>query len=93
MVRLYNKYKEKGFEIYGVSLDKNKENWITAIQQDGLLWIQVSDLKFWNSSVVNLYDVKSIPQTYLIDEYGVIIAKGLRGQALEAKLAEILGAI
>ena len=91
VVRLYNRYKDKGFEIYGVSLDKNKSNWVSAIQQDGLEWLQVSDLQFWNSSVVKLYDIKSIPQTYLIDEYGIIIAKGLRGQALEAKLAETLG--
>jgi len=91
VVRLYNRYKDQGFEIYGVSLDKNKNNWVSAIKQDGLEWPQVSDLQFWNSSVVKLYDIKSIPQTYLIDEYGIIIAKGLRGQALEAKLAEVLG--
>jgi peroxiredoxin len=91
VVRLYNKYKDKGFEIYGVSLDKTKESWVNAIRQDGLEWTQVSDLKFWNSSVVKLYDIKSIPQTYLLDEYGIIIAKGVRGKALESKLAEILG--
>ena len=64
---------------------------MNAIRQDGLEWTQVSDLKFWNSSVVKLYDIKSIPQTYLLDEYGIIIAKGVRGKALESKLAEILG--
>jgi len=90
VVRLYNKYREKGFEIYGVSLDKNKTAWVKAINDDGLEWVHVSDLGFWNSAVVKLYDIKSIPQTYLIDENGIIIAKGLRGAALESKLEEIM---
>lgn len=90
VVRLYNKYHDKGFEIYGVSLDRNKTAWVKAINDDGLTWIHVSDLGFWNSPVVKLYDINSIPQTYLVDENGIIIAKGLRGEALERKLEEIL---
>ena len=93
VVRMYNKYKKKGFEIYGVSLDKNKAAWIQAIKQDNLQWTHVSDLGFWNSAAVKLYDIKSIPQTYLLDEYGVIIGKGLRGKALEKKLEEVLGSV
>ena len=89
---MYNKFKEKGFEIYGVSLDKNKAAWVQAINQDNLKWTHVSDLGFWNSAAVKLYDIKSIPQTYLLDEYGIIIGKGLRGKALEKKLEEVLGA-
>ena len=92
VVRMYNKFKEKGFEIYGVSLDKNKAAWVQAIKQDNLKWTHVSDLGFWNSAAVKLYDIKSIPQTYLLDEYGIIIGKGLRGKALEKKLEEVLGA-
>ena len=91
VVKLYEKYKDKGFEIYGVSLDRNKAAWLQAIRQDGLKWIHVSDLGFWNSAPVKLYNVNSIPQTYLIDEDGKIIAKGLRALELEKRLAEIFG--
>ncbi|MBL4753014.1 MAG: AhpC/TSA family protein [Flavobacteriales bacterium] len=91
VVKLYKQYKDKGFEIYGVSLDKNKNAWVQAIQQDGLEWIHVSDLQFWNSAAAKLYDVRSIPQTYLIDEDGKIIAKGFRAAELEKRLKEIFG--
>ena len=91
VVKLYEKYKDKGFEIYGVSLDRQKGAWLQAIQQDGLNWIHVSDLGFWNSAPVKLYNINSIPQTYLIDKEGKIIAKGLRAPDLEKKLAEIFG--
>lgn len=91
VVRIYNQYKDKGFEIYGVSLDRQMGAWLQAIQQDGLEWIHVSDLGFWNSAPVKLYDINSIPQTYLIDREGKIIAKGLRALELEKKLAEIFG--
>ncbi|MBL4657300.1 MAG: AhpC/TSA family protein [Flavobacteriales bacterium] len=91
VVKVYNKYKEQGFEIYGVSLDKQMGAWVQAIQQDGLEWIHVSDLGFWNSAPVKLYNIKSIPQTYLLDKEGKIIAKGLRAAELEKKLAEIFG--
>lgn len=89
VVKVYNKYKDQGFEIYGVSLDRQMGAWLQAIQQDGLEWIHVSDLGFWNSAPVKLYDINSIPQTYLIDRDGKIIAKGLHAKQLEDKLAEI----
>lgn len=89
VVRVYNKYKDKGFEIYGVSLDQNEGAWKAAIEQDKLTWKHVSDLKYWKSSVVPLYGIKGIPMTVLLDKEGKIIAKNLRGEQLEQKLAEI----
>lgn len=89
VVRLYNEYKDQGFEIFGVSLDKDREAWLQAIKADGLTWKHGSELKFWQSSFVPVYNLEGIPMTYLVDEEGVIIAKGLRGQELEAKLEEI----
>jgi len=91
VVRLYKKYNPQGFEVFGVSLDRQREAWVKAIATDGLIWNQVSDLKFWNSEVTKLYDIKGIPLTYLIDREGIIIAKNLRGQSLEKKLEEIFG--
>jgi peroxiredoxin len=90
-VAMYNKYKDKGFEIYGVSLDQDPLRWKKAIEADGLTWKHVSDLKGWSSSAGQTYNIRSIPATVLIDPTGKIIAKGLRGEELEAKLAEILG--
>ncbi|GAB4376838.1 MAG: TlpA disulfide reductase family protein [Salibacteraceae bacterium] len=87
--RVYEKYRDKGFEILGVSLDKNRNAWLAAIEQDGLSWKHVSDLKYWQSEVVPVYQVQGIPLTYLIDPEGKIVAKNLRGPALEKKLAEI----
>jgi peroxiredoxin len=89
LVLLYNKYKSKGFEIFQVSLDKTKETWVKAIKEDRLWWAQVSDLKYWQSPVVQLYNFKKIPTTYLIDKDGIIIARDLKGEALSNKLAEI----
>lgn len=86
--QMYKKFKNKGFEIYGVSLDDSKERWKAAIESDSLTWKHVSDLKKWSSSAVPLYRVSGIPATYLLDEKGRIIAKGLRGEALQAKLEE-----
>ncbi|MDA9120700.1 AhpC/TSA family protein [Flavobacteriales bacterium] len=91
VVRVYNKYKEKGFEIFGVSLDQDGQKWVDAIAQDGLTWKHGSELKFWQSSFVPAYSLDGIPMTYLLDENGVIIAKGLRGDQLEQKLKEIFG--
>lgn len=90
-VKLYKKYKSKGFEIFGVSLDKEKSEWEQAIKKDGLEWTHVSDLGFWNSSAVKLYNVEGIPMTYLLDKKGKILAKGLTGDELEAKVKEALG--
>lgn len=92
VVKLYNKYKNKGFEILGVSLDKDKNKWEQAIKQDKLDWIHVSDLKFWQCEAAQDYGVRGIPATFLLDKEGKMIAKGLRGPALEQKLAEIFGA-
>ena len=91
VVKLYNKYKDKGFAIYGVSLDKDKAAWLGAIQKDGLTWTHGSDLKFWNSAVAQTYGVNAIPATYLLDKEGKVIAKNLRGPSLEAKISELLG--
>jgi peroxiredoxin len=91
VVKVYNKYHEKGFEILGVSLDDNRENWLKAIEDDGLTWNHVSDLKGWGNVVAGQYGVRSIPHTVLVGPDVVIIAKNLRGEALEAKIAEILG--
>jgi peroxiredoxin len=88
--RAYEKYKNKGFEILGVSLDKEREAWIEAISKDGMTWPQVSDLKFWQSEACQVYAVQSIPYTVLIDKDGKIIATDLRGADLDKKLAEVL---
>jgi alkyl hydroperoxide reductase subunit AhpC len=92
VVNLYHQYKSKGFTVYSVSLDNDKMRWESAIQQDGLVWdYHVSDLKGWNTSVGPLYGIQSIPQTFLLDKDGKIIATNLRGEALAQKLKEILG--
>jgi thiol-disulfide isomerase/thioredoxin len=90
VVALYEKYKDKGFEIFSVSLDKNKEKWLQAIKDDNLSWENhVSDLKYWSSHPAKSYGVTSIPATFLLDKDGRIIAKNLRGKALELKLEEL----
>ncbi|MCZ8134468.1 MAG: redoxin domain-containing protein, partial [Algoriphagus sp.] len=89
VVRLYNQYKEKGFEVFGVSLDRTKEDWVKAISDDQLTWTHVSDLKYFNSAAAELYKIEAIPATYMIDPDGKIIAKDLRGPSLENKLAEL----
>ena len=88
--RCYEKYKSKGFEIYGVSLDKERDAWIEAISEEGLTWPQVSDLKFWQSEAVAIYAIESIPFTVLIGKDGKILATDLRGANLDKKLAEVL---
>jgi thiol-disulfide isomerase/thioredoxin len=92
VVALYNNYKDKGFTVFSVSLDKDKAAWVKAIEADKLSWPNhVSDLKFWDSPVVQLYNFNAIPQTYLIGRDGKIIGKNLRGADLEKKLAEVFG--
>lgn len=97
VVASYNKFKDakfknaKGFVIYSVSLDKVKEKWVKAIADDRLTWeTHVSDLMFWQSKAAAVYGVNSIPTNYLLDANGIIIAKGLRGPALEAELNKLL---
>ena len=90
VVAAYNAYKDKGFTVYGVSLDRTKDAWVNAIAQDGLTWTQVSDLKFWKSEAAKAYGVSSIPFAVLIDKEGKVIGKNLRGAALHQKLAEVL---
>jgi len=90
LVKAYETYHGKGFEIYQVSLDKTKEAWIKGIEEDKLgKWIHVSDVKYWNSIVVPLYKIESIPANFLLDKDGRIIASNLRGNALHEKLAEL----
>lgn len=91
VVKAYNKYHSKGFEILGVSLDDNKDKWEAAIQQDGLTWNHISDLRGWQAQPAQVYGVNSIPATVLVDREGKILARNLRGPALEAKLAELFG--
>ena len=93
VVKAYNKYKTKGFEVFGVSLDRNKEDWVQAIQEDGLTWTQVSDLKYFESKAASDFNITAIPFSILLDPQGKIIAKNLRGAALDKKLEEVLGGI
>ncbi|MDR0757758.1 MAG: AhpC/TSA family protein [Tannerella sp.] len=90
LVALYNKYKDRGFDIFSVSLDRTKDAWLKGIADDNLTWTHVSDLKYWHSAPAALYGVRAIPSNFLIDRDGVIVAKNLGGDALEAKLAELL---
>ncbi len=91
VVAIYNKFRDKGFDIIGVSLDKEKASWVKAIADDNLTWLHVSDLKYWQSEVALKYGIQSIPSSLLLDKDGKIIAKNLSGEALGQKLAELLG--
>lgn len=91
VVAAYNKYKSKGFEVFSVSLDKDRESWIQAIADDKLVWkTHVSDLQFWQNAAAQLYGVQSIPAAFLLDREGKIVGKDLRGDALEAKIKEVI---
>lgn len=90
MVALYNANKDKNFTILGVSLDRDKDKWVKAIADDKLAWNHVSDLKFWQSMICDLYVISAVPETILIDKDGKIAARGLRGEELKAKVAELL---
>jgi len=89
VVKAYKQYKDKGFEVYGVSLDRDKADWVSAIKEDGLTWTHVSDLKYFESQAALDYNISAIPFSILLDPNGVIIAKNLRGKALEKKLEEV----
>lgn len=90
VVKAYNRFKDKNFTILGVSLDDNRDRWLRAINQDGLAWTQVSDLRGWGNEVAVQYGVQSIPTNFLVDPNGKIIARNLRGEELEAKLEQLL---
>jgi peroxiredoxin len=89
LVSAYQKFKDKGFTVYSVSLDNSKEKWKSAIIKDNLTWYHVSDLMGWQSAAAKMYGVKGIPQTYLLDKNGKIIAKNLRGQELHVTLEKL----
>ncbi|MDA9938228.1 TlpA family protein disulfide reductase [Salibacteraceae bacterium] len=91
IVKAYEKYKSKGFTVVGVSLDEDAELWKRAIKQDNLTWTHMSDLKLWNSAVVGQYNISSVPASFLVDKNGKILAKNLRGAALDLKLMQLLG--
>ncbi len=90
VVKVYNEFHKKGFNILGVSLDQKKEDWVKAIADDKLTWDHVSDLQYWNSAAAKLYAVNAIPANFLLDETGTIIARNLRGEELANKVSEIL---
>jgi peroxiredoxin len=91
VVSAYKKFKNKNFTVLGVSLDRAREPWIQAINDDHLTWTQVSDLRYWSNEAAQKYKVQSIPANYLIGPDGKIVGRDLRGEALEAKLCELLG--
>lgn len=90
VVNAFNKYKERNFTVLGVSLDQSRAPWLKAIKNDNLEWTQVSDLKGWSNEVAGKYNVQSIPQNFLVDPSGKIIAKNLRGPELHSRLEELL---
>lgn len=91
VVNTYHRYKDKGFSVFGISLDRNKAAWLAAIEKDGLAWTHVSDLRYWNSEAAGLYGVRAIPSNLLVDKDGVIVARNLRGEELRKTLAELYG--
>jgi peroxiredoxin len=90
LVKVYKEFNKKGFDVFGVSLDRTKEEWVKAIADDKLTWTHVSDLQYWNNEAAGLYAVNSIPANFLLDENGIIIGKNLREEALYNKVKEVL---
>lgn len=90
VVQAYQSFKDKNFTVLGVSLDQSKPNWLEAIKADNLTWTHVSDLLYWNNAVAQLYHIQSIPANILVDPTGKIIARDIRGEALQQKLTELL---
>jgi thiol-disulfide isomerase/thioredoxin len=91
VVALYKKYKDQGFDVFSVSLDRDKNSWIAAIEKDGLIWQNhVSDLQYWSSAAAKLYGVSAIPRTFLIDKEGRIAAVNVHGMELEQKIIDLL---
>ena len=93
VVAAYNKFKDQGFTVLGVSLDREKEAWLKAVADDHLTWQHVSDLQYWQNAAAKLYGVNSIPANVLLDKEGVIIGRNLRGEDLHKKLAELFAAV
>lgn len=91
LVKAYQTYHDKGFDIFAVSLDKNRDSWLAAIEKDSLTWTHVSDLAHWDSAPAKLYGVRGIPANFLIDRDGIIVAKNLRGDELQETLNNLLG--
>ena len=92
LVRLHKKYKDAGFDIIGVSLDRTREQWEQAVIDDNLPWTQVSNLNFWNDPVARRYSIRAIPQSYLLNKDGLVMGKNLRGQELEDRILSLLTA-
>ncbi|SFT02101.1 peroxiredoxin family protein [Sphingobacterium wenxiniae] len=90
LVKTYAEFKDKNFEILGVSFDRKLENWVKAIETDNLTWKHISDLQHWQNAAGTLYGVKSIPQNILVNPEGIIIARNLHGEELNKKLREVL---
>ncbi|MCM4158800.1 redoxin domain-containing protein [Antarcticibacterium flavum] len=93
IVEVYEKYHDKGFNVIGVSLDRadQRDRWLQAIEDDNLTWTQISNLQFWEEPIAQLYGIRAIPAAFILDENGVIVAKNVRGPALEKKVKELLG--
>jgi thiol-disulfide isomerase/thioredoxin len=91
VLKAYNKYKDKGFTVLGISIDSKKDKWEKAISEDQMPWIQVSDLKGSKNEIAVYYGIHAIPSNYLVDQNGVIIGRNLRGKDLEDKLEVLLG--
>ena len=90
VVAIYNDYKDKGFDVLGVSLDRRKEDWLKAIEDDKLTWTQVSDLNYWKNEASKAYGINAIPSNLLLDKNGIIIEKNIRGEELRTKISELL---
>jgi peroxiredoxin len=90
LVEVYKKFQGEDFEILGVSLDRIKDAWVNAIEEDGLPWVHVSDLKYFDSELIPLYNIKNVPTTYLLDPEGKIVAKNTHPQQLAELLQEVL---
>jgi peroxiredoxin len=91
VVKVWNEYNSKGFDVFGVSLDQTAEAWKKAIEDDKLTWTHVSDLKYWDCAPAKLYAVSAIPSNFLLDENGIIVGHNVRGPALGEKVKELLG--
>jgi len=90
VVKVWKEYNKMGFDVFGVSLDRSKDDWQKAIKDDNLTWTHVSDLKYWDCAPAKMYAVSAIPSNFLLDGEGIIVGHNLRGEALAEKVKEIL---